>query len=47
MARLVDWESLEKVHGVLGGCPDCCACSGVVVEGRVNEEGEVLVVNGR
>ena len=35
--------------GVLGRscCPDCSACSGVVVEGRVNEEGDVLVVNGR
>ena len=28
-------------------CPDCCACSGVVVEGRVNEEEDVLVVHGR
>ena len=41
------------VHDVLGVswsrscCPDCSACSGVVVEGRVNEEDDVLVANGR
>ena len=28
-------------------CPDCRACSGVVVEGRVNEEDDVLVVRGK
>ena len=28
-------------------CPDCSACSGVVVEGRVNEEEDVLVVHGK
>ena len=27
--------------------PDYSACSGVVVEGRVNEEEDVLVVRGR
>ena len=31
---------------VLSCCPDCSACSGVVVEGRVNEEEDVLVVHG-
>ena len=33
---------LGEVDDVLGDC----ACSGVLVEGRVNEEDDVLVVNG-
>ena len=41
-----------EVHDVLGVLgddrgPECAACSGVVVEGRVNEEDDVLVVNGK
>ena len=48
MALLVDWESLEKfmmswVFLEMIVLSDCAACSGVVVEGRVNEE-DVLVV---
>ena len=54
MALLVDWGDPGEVHDVLGilgvsrsCCPDCSACSGVLVEGRVNEEDDVLVVNGQ
>ena len=45
MALLVDWESMEMC--MRSRCPDCSVCSGVVVEGRVNGEGGVVVVNGR
>ena len=48
--RLGEHGDVHDVLGVLGErscCPDCAACSGVVVEGRVNEEDDVLVVNGR
>ena len=41
---------VDDVLGVLGDrscCPTCSACSGVVVQGRVNEEENVLVVNGK
>ena len=52
MALLVDWESLERfmmnwVFLEVTIRTDCAACSCVVVEGRVDEEDDVLVVNGR
>ena len=51
MAPLVDWEVLERLmmfrvcSWSRSCCPDCSACSGVLVEGRMNEEEDVLVVN--
>ena len=53
MALLVDWEILERLMmywmflEYRSCCPDCAACSGVVVERRVNEEDGVLVVRGK
>ena len=48
--QLGDPGEVADALGVLGvdrGVPICSACSGVVVEGRVNEEEGVLVVNGK
>ena len=46
--RLGGLGEVDDVLGILGVCcPDCGACSGVVVEGRVNEEDDVLVVRGK
>ena len=47
--RLRELGDVRDVLGVLGDascCTGCAACS-CVVEGRVNEEDDVLVVNGR
>ena len=52
MEPLVDWEILGTFmmywcSWSRSCCPDCSACSGVVVEGRVNEQSAVLVVRGK
>ena len=44
--ELGDVRDALGVLGVALVCPDCSACPGVA-EGRVNEEDDVLVVNGR
>ena len=48
--RLGEPGEVQDVLGVLGVdrvVIVCSACSGVMVEGRVNEEDDVLEVNGK